>query len=111
MGSGELSFETPACQDMSLGAEKLNRVFRIGSCRIMAGKESNGTCMKNAVFWDVVSSKSYVNRHFGKKYRLHLQGRKIRKQGTSMSQVAAGCKVCISAIVLYLPIVLNWVNV
>jgi hypothetical protein len=38
VGKMELSFETPACQDMSLGAEELNSVFGIGSCR-MARKE------------------------------------------------------------------------
>jgi hypothetical protein len=32
----ESNFETPACQNMSLGAEELNL---IGSCRIMARKE------------------------------------------------------------------------
>jgi hypothetical protein len=36
--------------------------------------------MKNAVFWDVAPCRSYVNRHFGGTYRLHLQGRKIRHQ-------------------------------
>jgi hypothetical protein len=37
--------------------------------------------MKNAVFWDVESCKSCVNRRFGQAYRLHLQGRKIREIG------------------------------
>jgi hypothetical protein len=37
--------------------------------------------MKNAVFWDVAPCKSSVNRRFGGMYRLHLQGRKIRKRG------------------------------
>jgi hypothetical protein len=32
---------------------------------------------KNSIFWD-------VNRHFRGKYRLHLQGRKIRERGTSV---------------------------
>jgi hypothetical protein len=42
--------------------------------------------MKNAVFWDVAPCRSCVNQHFGRKYHLHLQGRKIRKRGTSMSR-------------------------
>jgi hypothetical protein len=41
--------------------------------------------MKNAVFWDVTPCISCVNRRFGGKYRLHLQGRKIRQQGTIVS--------------------------
>jgi hypothetical protein len=32
--------------------------------------------MNNAVFWDVAQCLSCVNRRFGGKYRLHLQGRK-----------------------------------
>jgi hypothetical protein len=36
--------------------------------------------LKNAVFWDVVPCKSYVNQRFRGTYRLHLQGRKICKQ-------------------------------
>jgi hypothetical protein len=42
--------------------------------------------MKNAVFWDVAPCRSCVNRCFGRTYRLHLQGRKIRERGTSMSR-------------------------
>jgi hypothetical protein len=42
--------------------------------------------MKNVVFWDVALCRSCVNRRFGGKYRLHLQGRKIRKRGTSVSR-------------------------
>jgi hypothetical protein len=34
--------------------------------------------MKNAVFWDVAPYRSHVNRRFREKYRLHLQGSKIR---------------------------------
>jgi hypothetical protein len=40
--------------------------------------------LKNAVFWDVAPCRSCVNRRFGGTYRLHLQGRKIRKLGTSV---------------------------
>jgi hypothetical protein len=39
--------------------------------------------MMNAVFWDVAPCSSCVNRRFGRTYRLHLQGRKIRERGTS----------------------------
>jgi hypothetical protein len=42
--------------------------------------------MKNAVFWDVPPCRSCVNRRFGGTYRLHLQGRKIRERGTSVSR-------------------------
>jgi hypothetical protein len=42
--------------------------------------------MKNAVFWDVEPCGSCVNRRFGGTYRLHLQGRKIRERGTSVSR-------------------------
>jgi hypothetical protein len=44
------------------------------------------TIIKNAVFWDVAPCRSCVNRHFRGTYRLHLQGRKIHKWGTSMSR-------------------------
>jgi hypothetical protein len=43
--------------------------------------------MKNIVFWDVGPCRSCkINRRFGGTYRLHLQGRKIRELGTSMSR-------------------------
>jgi hypothetical protein len=42
--------------------------------------------MKNVVFWDVALCRSWVNRYFGGTYRLHLQGTKIRKRGTSISK-------------------------
>jgi hypothetical protein len=37
--------------------------------------------------WDVALCRSWVNRRFGGTYRLHLQGRKIRERGTSMSRI------------------------
>jgi hypothetical protein len=42
--------------------------------------------MKNAVFLDVAPCRCCVNRRFGGTYRLHLQGRKIRERGTSVSR-------------------------
>jgi hypothetical protein len=42
--------------------------------------------MKNAVFLDVTPCRSCVNRRFGGTYRLHLQGRKIWEQGTSVNK-------------------------
>jgi hypothetical protein len=42
--------------------------------------------MKNAVFWDVAPCRSCVTRRFGGTYHLHLQGRKIRERGTSVSR-------------------------
>jgi hypothetical protein len=44
--------------------------------------------MKDAVFWDVAPCRSCeMNRRFGGTYCLHLQGRKIHEQGTSMSRL------------------------
>jgi hypothetical protein len=45
-----------------------------------------GVIMKNAVFWDVALCRFCVNCHFGGTYRLHLQGRKNRERGTSVSR-------------------------
>jgi hypothetical protein len=42
--------------------------------------------MKNAVFGDVALCRFCVNRRFGGTYRLHLQGRKIRERGNSVSR-------------------------
>jgi hypothetical protein len=42
--------------------------------------------MKNAIFWDMTPCTSCMNRRFGGMYRLHLQGRKIRERGTSLSR-------------------------
>jgi hypothetical protein len=36
--------------------------------------------VKNAVFWDVVSCRYYINRHLGGTYHLHLQGRRKYKK-------------------------------
>jgi hypothetical protein len=48
--------------------------------------EESNQLLKNAVFWDVAPCRSCVNWHFGGTYCLHLQGRKIREQGTSVSR-------------------------
>jgi hypothetical protein len=42
---------------------------------------------KNAVFWDVAPCEYRVNRRFGGTYRLHIQGRKVRELGTSVSRL------------------------
>jgi hypothetical protein len=42
--------------------------------------------LNNAVFWDVVPCRSYVNRRFRGIYCLRLQGRTIRERGTSGSR-------------------------
>jgi hypothetical protein len=43
--------------------------------------------MKNAIFWDFAPCRSCeLNRRFGGTCRLHLQGRKIREPGTSVSR-------------------------
>jgi hypothetical protein len=42
--------------------------------------------IKNVVFWDVSLCRWCVNRRFGGPHRLHLQGRKIRERGTSVSR-------------------------
>jgi hypothetical protein len=44
--------------------------------------------MKNAVFWNVEPYRSCLKWRFGGTYRLHLQGRKIRDWGTSVSSLA-----------------------
>jgi hypothetical protein len=43
--------------------------------------------VNNAIFRNVVSCRSCVKWRFGRTYRLHLQGRKISEQGTSMSRL------------------------
>jgi hypothetical protein len=59
---------------------------------------SKFSLLKNAVFWDMAPCSSYVNRHFRGIYRLHLQGRKIRKQAW-----ACGCRLsCQSKTISYI---------
>jgi hypothetical protein len=41
--------------------------------------------MKNAVLRDMVPCRSCENRSFGRKFCLHLQGRKIRKRKTALT--------------------------
>jgi hypothetical protein len=51
--------------------------------------------MKNAVFWDVAPCTSCeINRRFERTYRLHLQGRKIRKRGKSVSRWLQSAATC-----------------
>jgi hypothetical protein len=38
------------------------------------------------LFWDVAPCRSCMNRRFAGKYCLHLQRRKIRERGTSVSR-------------------------
>jgi hypothetical protein len=42
--------------------------------------------MKNSVFWDVTPCRSCVSWSFRGTYPLHLQGRRIRERGTSVSR-------------------------
>jgi hypothetical protein len=42
--------------------------------------------LKNAVIWDVAPFTYYLNRRFGRTYRLRLQGKKIRERGTSVDR-------------------------
>jgi hypothetical protein len=42
-------------------------------------------CLKSTIFWDITPrSPLKVNRRFGGTYRLHLQGRRITEQETSV---------------------------
>jgi hypothetical protein len=43
--------------------------------------------LKNTVLWDLAQCKSCVNWRFGGIYGFHLQGRKIRERGTSVSSL------------------------
>jgi hypothetical protein len=45
-----------------------------------APKTTTNTCIKSSIFWDITPcSPLSVNRRFGGTYRLHLQGRRIRR--------------------------------
>jgi hypothetical protein len=46
--------------------------------------------VKYAVSWDVAPCRSCVNRRFGGKYRLHLQGRKSASEEPAR---AGGCRL------------------
>jgi hypothetical protein len=50
--------------------------------------------MKIAVFWDVAPWRFCVKRRFGGTYRLHLQGRKIRARGSSVSRWMQSAATC-----------------
>jgi hypothetical protein len=64
-------------------------------CRTIIGGDcsmSASCILKNAVFWDLAPCRSCVNRHFGGTYRLHLQGRKVRRWHDSLcSRRACAC--------------------
>jgi hypothetical protein len=46
------------------------------NCKMVVGFEVlTEVIMKNAVFWDVAPCGFIINRHFGGKCRLHLQGK------------------------------------
>jgi hypothetical protein len=47
--------------------------------------------MNIAIFWVMAPCSSCVNRCFGRKYHLSLQGRKSAEQETSVQQVARQC--------------------
>jgi hypothetical protein len=52
--------------------------------------------MNVAMSLDIAPCSPYANRHFGRTYRLHLQGRKSAEEETSMQQVARHCLVSFS---------------
>jgi hypothetical protein len=55
--------------------------------KILTYKESTTNWVhEECRFWDVAPCRSCVNRRYGGKYRLHLQGRKICERGTSVSR-------------------------
>jgi hypothetical protein len=65
--------------------ETLLYFYKTTLCHVRFEVFTTGT-IKNAVFSDVAPCRSCVNRRFGGKDRLHLQGRKIRERGTSVSR-------------------------
>jgi hypothetical protein len=71
------------CSEISKKQFGLNSVTY---SRVVRFEVFTAVTMKNAVFWYVVPYRSCVDRRFGGTYRLHFQGRKIRKRGTSLSR-------------------------
>jgi hypothetical protein len=78
-------------------SSRFSRIFLMAYSKAMLKSKGDNKCivrfevftavtMKNAVFWDVALCRSGVNRRFGGMYRLHLQDRKIRERGTSVSR-------------------------
>jgi hypothetical protein len=53
---------------------------------IVRFEDFTAVTIKNFDFWDVAPCRSCVNQRFGEIYHLHLQGRKFRERGTSMSR-------------------------
>jgi hypothetical protein len=56
-------------------------------CQDITFEVLTAVVMHVATSWDIVSCSPYVNRPFGRTYRLHLKGRKSAEQETSMQQV------------------------
>jgi hypothetical protein len=87
----ESSFEMSACHDMISGIEP-SRVFGIGSCRIMARKELQ--TVKEDFMCDLKVHRDY--------YKSVARIRLVKTENPSAC-AAVNCKVCRSAIALYLP--------
>jgi hypothetical protein len=49
--------------------------------------------MDVAIFWNIAQCSPYVNRRFGETYHLHIQGRKLAEQETSLQHVASNNSV------------------
>jgi hypothetical protein len=80
----------------NFGFRKCQILFDLMSHYYFIGFEVvTAVTMKNAVFWNLAPCRSCVNRRFGGRYRLHLQGRKIRERGTSVSKWQQTAAVCI----------------
>jgi hypothetical protein len=58
--------------------------------------------MYNAVFWDVTPCRSCVNWCFGGTYHLHIQVRKIRERGTSVSRWLYDCMMWGSCLPIFI---------
>jgi hypothetical protein len=79
---------------VQLESQNENYIVTEDNCHYCKTEVFTAVTMKNAVFWNVAPCRSCVNRRFGGTHRHHLQGRKIREQGTSVSrwQVASHMK-------------------